>query len=93
LLIAASGHDGLIAVLVAAGSDVDHQNQYGNTALIMAARAGYKHCAAKLLAHGAKPTIRNKKRETARAAAELAGHALLAEQLASAEKEDSWLPF
>lgn len=56
----------IIEELISAGTDVNTQNNDGETALILAVKAGNAHFAETLLTNGANPNIKDKKGRTAK---------------------------
>jgi ankyrin repeat protein len=65
LLAASGGHTAVVATLVAAHADKDAQNEFGDTALIIASRNGDAKTVRQLLDAGASAKLRNLDRATA----------------------------
>jgi ankyrin repeat protein len=63
-LAAAGGHNKVVDLLLAKGADVHHQNAYGNTALMMAAKHHASGCVKALLAAGSNIHAKNNKGST-----------------------------
>ena len=71
----------LIKDLLDAGARSDARNALGNTPMMLAARDGWADAVKALLAAGADPSLRNKKRERAVDIALSAGHTEIFELL------------
>jgi ankyrin repeat protein len=70
LLAAAAGQMPIVDRLLAAQADKDAQNEFGDTALIIASRNGAVSLVKRLLAAGVATRIRNRDRATAADVAE-----------------------
>jgi len=65
ILAAAQGSPGAVQALLRLHEGIDSQNQVGDTALMVASRAGNLPASKLLLAAGASTSLRNTKRATA----------------------------
>jgi ankyrin repeat protein len=65
LLAASGGHADVVAALMAARADKDAQNEFGDTALIIASRNGDAKTVRLLLDGGVSTKLRNQDRATA----------------------------
>jgi ankyrin repeat protein len=78
---AALARSGIVELLLAGGANLDSADEFGDTPLMAAARAGHAGICSRLLAAGANPRLRNRDRATAADLAELRGFQSLAKQL------------
>ncbi len=85
----AGGHDDVVAVLVAAGADVNATQRHGWTPLHGAAQNGSPASVERLLAAGADPAARNDDGVSALELARQAGHEAIAARLAQARESTS----
>jgi len=83
------GNVQLVRDLLGRGTDVNARDRYGQTALMLAAHAGYREIVEILIAHGAEMDITAKYGLSALMLAVVAGHAEVARLLAQAGADRS----
>jgi ankyrin repeat protein len=74
LLAAANGYERIVKQLLDAGSDINHTNDYDNSALLVASELGHLKVIDLLLSRGANTTQVNKLGNTALSMAKNEGH-------------------
>jgi ankyrin repeat protein len=78
------GNAAAVGELLRGGADVDARDKFGQTGLMLAARAGHREIVEVLVQHGADLDVAAKFNLTALMLAVIAGHAAIARLLASA---------
>ena len=75
MLAADNGHADVVALLLQTQPNmVNNKNEFGNTALMLAARSGHVKIVTMLLNAGAEADMRNRDKQNAEIMAEHAGH-------------------